>query len=236
MVLEFFCPNGHRIVCTEDRAGEKARCPKCNVLFRIPGPDGANTTAKASLSGVGITGSLSLGNPGASGVPVSEPGKSGAGKEQIIFLCPNGHRVNAPPSLQGRPGQCPICGAQFVIPTMSEVVKTEELGFADDVASGSATRLPMPQQEALQTAGAHPLCNLMRKLWDEKQHGGIIEIHLANGALLTPDWFDEKHSRLSHGLFAAQSADGTVTMTIVAWDSIQRIVVRNVEGLPEGMF
>ncbi len=56
MVLEFFCPNGHRIVCTEDRAGEKARCPKCNVLFRIPGPDGANTTAKASLSGVGLAG------------------------------------------------------------------------------------------------------------------------------------------------------------------------------------
>jgi hypothetical protein len=119
---------------------------------------------------------------------------------------------------------------------MSEVVRTEELGFAED-AGGSATRLPPPQQnEVLQTAGAHPLCNLLKKLWEEKQHGGVIELHLANGALLVPDWFDEKISRLSHGVFAAQSADGTVTITIVGWDTISRIVVRNVEGLPEGMF
>jgi len=31
-------------------------------------------------------------------------------------------------------------------------------------------------------------------------------------------------------------ADGTVTLTAVAWDSIQKIVVRQVEGLPDGMF
>jgi hypothetical protein len=205
-------------------------------LFQIPGADGANTKAKASLSGVGLTGS----GVGGSGAPVSEPGKSGIGRTpgQIVFLCPNGHRVNAPLSLQGRAGQCPICGAQFVIPTQAEIEKPpEELGLAEDtVASGSATRLPPPQQEHLQMAGAHPLCNLLRKLWNEKEHGGVIEIHLSSGALLVPDWFDERHSRLSHGLFAAQSADGTVTMTIVAWDNIARIVVRNVEGLPEGMF
>ena len=76
----------------------------------------------------------------------------------------------------------------------------------------------------------------MRKLWDEKAHGATIEIHLEGGAMLVPDWFDERLSRLDHGLFASQAADGSVTMTAVAWDSVTRVIVRNVEGLPDGMF
>ena len=77
---------------------------------------------------------------------------------------------------------------------------------------------------------------MMAQLWAAKEQGAIIEIHLDGGAMLLPDWFDERLSRGGHGLFAAQSADGTVTMTAVAWDSVIRVVVRNVDGIPEGMF
>ena len=38
------------------------------------------------------------------------------------------------------------------------------------------------------------------------------------------------------GAGATPPADGTVTLTAVAWDSIQKIIVRQVEGLPDGMF
>jgi hypothetical protein len=41
-VIEFLCPNNHRIRCSDDQAGQKAKCPKCNVKFIIPtesGPD-----------------------------------------------------------------------------------------------------------------------------------------------------------------------------------------------------
>ena len=34
----------------------------------------------------------------------------------------------------------------------------------------------------------------------------------------------------------AQAADGSVTLTAVAWESVQKVVVRQVEGLPDGMF
>jgi hypothetical protein len=61
-------------------------------------------------------------------------------------------------------------------------------------------------------------------------------LHLEGGTLIVPDWFDDRLSRQSHGLFGSQAADGTVTMTAVAWDRVVRVVVRNVEGLPEGMF
>ncbi len=76
----------------------------------------------------------------------------------------------------------------------------------------------------------------MIRLWSEREHGGIVELHLTGGAILVPEWFDKKLSRHTHGLFAAQSADGTVTMTIVPWETVSRVVVRGAVGLPDGLF
>jgi hypothetical protein len=39
-----------------------------------------------------------------------------------------------------------------------------------------------------------------------------------------------------HALFARQEPDGSITLEAVAWESIQRVVVRKVQGLPDGMF
>ena len=36
--------------------------------------------------------------------------------------------------------------------------------------------------------------------------------------------------------FARQEPDGSITLEAVAWESIQRVVVRKVQGLPDGMF
>ncbi len=172
-----------------------------------------------------------------------EPGKSGLGKAsanepRLAFVCPNGHRMNAPAHLQGKAGQCPVCGAKFVIPSPSDIAHGAAAGASDGSSLGSA---PLAGTAAATTAESpagsnHPLCNLLTTLWAEKEHGAIIELHLAGGSVLIADWFDEPNSRQTHGVFAAQSADGSVTMTIVAWESVSRVVVRNLEGLPEGMF
>jgi hypothetical protein len=77
---------------------------------------------------------------------------------------------------------------------------------------------------------------MLTRLWSERDHGGVIELHLRGGALLAPDWFDARHSQGTHGLFASQAADGTVAMTIVPWDEVTRVVVRGVVGLPDGLF
>jgi hypothetical protein len=44
----------------------------------------------------------------------------------IEFLCPNGHRLNGPVSLQGRPGECPECGSRFRVPSYGDDLSDEE--------------------------------------------------------------------------------------------------------------
>lgn len=54
-MIEFLCPNSHRIRCSDDQAGQKAKCPKCGVKFIIPeegGPDKVATDAPVSQAKV----------------------------------------------------------------------------------------------------------------------------------------------------------------------------------------
>jgi hypothetical protein len=37
-------------------------------------------------------------------------------------------------------------------------------------------------------------------------------------------------------LFASQAADGSVTLTAVAWETVQKIVVRQLAEVPDDMF
>ncbi len=82
----------------------------------------------------------------------------------------------------------------------------------------------------------HPTASLVARLWAERAHGGVIELHLTNGSVILPEWYDAKWSRGSHGLFASQSADGTVTLTAVAWDTVQKVIVRKLTAVPDDMF
>jgi hypothetical protein len=87
-----------------------------------------------------------------------------------------------------------------------------------------------------QEGGSNPTALLMARLFREMEHGGIVEVHLTGGSVILPEWYESRWSGGTHGLFASRAADDTVTLTAVAWDSIQKIVVRQVEGLPDGMF
>lgn len=48
--------------------------------------------------------------------PQEEENLDSNGDDSIEFLCPNGHKLSGPSSLQGKPGQCPHCDAKFLIP------------------------------------------------------------------------------------------------------------------------
>jgi hypothetical protein len=217
-------------------------------------------------SGVNRQGKEVAAGDGAPGNPAPK-GAGAAVEEQIVFLCPNGHKLNAPQRLQGHAGQCPHCKATFRIPLVEQNMpaseKAQPTTESDEFTAFENGLLESAQDNGLAVEGyemlstvlsdapaagsaagrtdamptnAHPLARLVARLWNEREHGGIVELHLTGGALLVPEWFDAKLSHDSHGLFAVQAADGSVTMTIVPWDSVQRVVVRGVIGLPDGLF
>ncbi|MFZ4732354.1 MAG: hypothetical protein ACOYK7_07420 [Pirellulales bacterium] len=210
-VITFHCPNGHRINVSARLAGKRGACSKCGVDVVIP----------------------------AATPVVAEP----------------------PPAPPARPPQAPppapvvVAVPPPVSPPASQAVGTgfqkpddsTDLDALFDAVGGGGGRPDEENTIMMHSAPrewvapdtsqpANATAQFVARLWAEREHGGIVELHIAGGSVILPEWYEPRWSSGSHGLFASQAADGSVTLTAVAWDSIQKIVVRQVEGLPDGMF
>lgn len=254
MTITFDCPNGHRLTCPVSQAGKPGKCPKCGAVFRVPTP-------QASAS---ATGALTDGNSGAGGSEAEgqlkefeqdQPPDDVADGE-IVFLCPSGHRLHGPAEMVGRPGQCPHCGVRFLIPSpedISEDEEEEEQGARDEKEIDEALEEFVIQIEtaakesslsgksglkspSAASSAAHPFAALLRRLWTHKSQGVSVEIHLGDGKLIIPDAYASPASHPNYALFAVQEANGSHTVTAVAWDAIQRIALRQLQELPKDFF
>ena len=98
-MIEFLCPEGHKIRCPKEKAGRPAKCPKCGVGFRIPTIEelglGESTVADASLAGEEVTdvargASFARRQRKAAARPLLPPQKSGRSsscvRTDIIFM------------------------------------------------------------------------------------------------------------------------------------------------------
>jgi len=112
--------------------GRAARCPQCGVRFRVPDPAQAEPEAALAPGGVMPPPRAVSAPPLPSSVRRGPP----SGEQIIEFLCPNGHRLHGPASLQGRPGECPECGCRFRVPSYEKVAEDEPLG--EGISAGRA--------------------------------------------------------------------------------------------------
>ena len=250
MVIQFLCPNGHRIHCPEERAGQAAKCPKCGVKFRVPTPDGAEvpSTPLPAPGPPHLGGQLVDASKPASGIGLG----SAVNEAEIEFLCPNNHLLHGPASLQGRPGQCPECASRFRIPSYDEAEQEQEDTKAQIAVPALAVEeTPGPLEAESPTEGsadvstalagsdsgaglpAHPWTALFSRLWAYKSQGVTVELRYGDGQRLSPDRFLKGMSQASHGVFAVQEPSGMHTITALPWDSISAILVRGVKKLPE---
>jgi len=195
--------------------------------------------------------------------PAAEPGIVDG---QIVFFCPAGHRIVVPQSLAGKRGTCSKCAEPVVIPNpkAGNVGPTAEIAVTPGTGSPAADPAAVTAAEEgdwnfisgidgpiLQPASdvssawavaqtippdANPMARLLARLWAERDHGGIVELHLVGGGVILPEEFSPRWSGDSHGVFASQAADGSVTITAVAWETVQRIVVRQLTAVPRDMF
>ncbi|MCE5303497.1 MAG: hypothetical protein LLF97_10365 [Planctomycetaceae bacterium] len=233
-MIEFLCPNGHRIRCQAAQAGRAAKCPRCGVKFIVPEPTAPNVSpaigADADASGPEFMES------GASSKRLPTLSGSSQKERAFEFLCPNGHRLHGPVSLQGQPGECPLCKSRFRIPTYENVSTEEEaaqdvlLGRIDDRTSSSdLARLATEHAETGQA-----MASLFVRLWDLRSDDATIEIRLRDGEAVVPYQFLKKLSQQSRqGVFTVQEPDGSTAVVVVAWHAVARVTVRGLGELPK---
>jgi hypothetical protein len=82
----------------------------------------------------------------------------------------------------------------------------------------------------------HALARLFIRLWDRRQDDGSVDLYLAGGELLSPEFFSPQLSQSTHAVFADLMNDGTYSVVSVPWDSVTKAVLRKVDALPEGLF
>lgn len=273
-MIKFLCPSGHPLSAPENLAGKKGKCPKCNTPFVVPSleevadlsPPGAGLAAEQPATAAEPE--LAAAEGGASGGEGSrEFPEMGSGKgmaaapgEIFVFLCPNGHKLNGPPTMKGKAGQCPHCGAKFRIPTDEEMELPEEEippGEADDegIAAGQEVAdegdfgfLGERQDENAVEAyveeapvappppGASGLGYIVGRLWEQRTEGTELEIFLTEGEIMSPDQFSEVLSSSDYGVFAVQEGDGSFAITVVPWSAVRRIGMRKMPDLPPQLF
>ena len=231
MVIKLRCPEGHPITCPDDKAGHTGRCPKCSSSFRVPDPHRSAESA---------------------------PNLNGDKEDTIVFLCPNGHKLNGPSSLQGKPGQCPHCNTRFVIPDYDDLdEETFDAGDSDtdlwdddeDEAIEEIDEIePLPEDASgvnrgdwsPATDGAktpptqtdHELAILFDRFWGYKRRGSALELHLKTGEIIIPENYSVDLSRGDYGVFTVIDKSGTRTMTTIAWDTVARVAVKDIGDTP----
>lgn len=245
----FHCPRGHRLVVAAKYAGKHGRCDRkgCNAPVTIPVPP-------LDPAHAGDVPELDL-------EPVEAADVVAPAVEEPLLAPPVFVKPVVATPVVGTPEVVPVVGptadttsaapmaspgGQAAAPSPVTPAEPEAhgWGFIDD--SEAESRDAVGVSEAGASGGRpdghmgdgfdNPTARLVARLWQERDHGGIVELHLVSGSVVLPEWYEPTWSRGTHGLFASQAPDGTMTLTAVAWDAIQKVVVRQVRDLPDGMF
>jgi len=225
----FSCDNGHRIVAAVRDGGKRGNCSKCGVPLTVPAAvaDERGDEATMILSAPKV----SRDTPPGESLPSFAPRAADAATpvEEDVE-----REVGAAEPVAGDAGDW-----QFMQPSASDEEESPPqadgpegwFGYSD-TADGDT----MNGDAGDGGVGDNPTARLVARLWVEHELGGTLELHLQDGSVIFPQSYEPRWSRGTHGLFAAAAPDGSITLTAVAWESVQKIIVRNVKGLPDAMF
>ncbi len=206
-MIAFRCPNGHVGGVPAHLAGKRARCPQCKTPMTIPVPAGSPAAANP------LADNPLDGNPLDDNPLAADPFDDNPLAADPLELNALDALAAAPP-----PDDLPLLEPE---PVGGPVLPLQPERTAPRAEAGDA---PGP-----------PTADLVARLWAEREHGGHIEVHHADGVIV-PDWYDVAWSRGTHGVFGSQAPDGTMTISAVAWSSVQQVIVRQVQTLPADMF
>ena len=230
MPIQFVCPNGHPLAAPRKKAGQPGRCPKCDVAYVIPLADESEATGSSREK------------------PSERQLDEKQVEETFQFLCPNGHRINAPARLAGEVGQCPKCGERFLIPEIGASVNGESVdgavvatGEQDDAEAGEAV-IPLGAPNAgwgvpvSALNGEQSMAEAVAWFWQEKSPGQQVELTLRDGSVIQPTAFAVNVSSSELGVFGEGETGGGVTLRAIAWDAIAHVTIRNLADEVDDLF
>jgi hypothetical protein len=222
MPIQFICPNGHPLSAPSKKAGKPGRCPKCDVAYVTPtGDDGQVDTSAVT------------------DVVADDAGAT------FEFLCPNGHKIKAAEEVSGQKAKCPECGELFRVPDHSSNPAEEASSSAVDGDSVEPGAVPGEAALAEVRAGwsvpadmlkgEHGMAEMLEWMWDQKESGVSVEIHLRDGSVMQADYYARELSSPKLGVFGVRSELGQIELTAIQWDAVAtaRIIcdAEAVEGL-----
>ena len=230
----FYCPHcttDNRLLALAEMAGKKTKCPKCHESIVIPSVSEPKRPSGDAKS-LQLPSELPAQPP--SELPSEPPSQPPAQPPSEPPAEPAAEPAEAFDFLKDEHTQEPVDPVGF--PTESLTPAQPSRAVSAEESSAHVMMPASTQPEAFVELISNPTALLLARMWDEREHGGIVEIHVAGGGVIKPDGFDEQWSRGTHALFANRTADDKIVLTAVAWDTVQKIIVRHVEFLPDGMF
>jgi hypothetical protein len=252
----FYCDNGHRIVAPVRDGGKRGNCSKCGTPVTVP-------AAVEDEAAEGATMILSAPKESRVATPAEGILPASTGEESPA-VAPPAEGVaagDALPAVQSGVSANPVDGPAAAPPADAEDEAVDSAAadaggwqFMQPAGAAADAEAPLAEADGQEgwfgypdaaaangddidgDSGDNPTARLVARLWVEHELGGTLELHLQDGSVIFPQSYEPRWSRGTHGLFAAAAPDGSITLTAVAWESVQKIVVRNVKGLPDGMF
>lgn len=180
--------------------------------------------------------------------------------DTIMFLCPNGHRLNAPQRLQGQPGKCPHCNVRFRVPAVtsesghntpdlatassasslrdlgefSTSDDLADLGFRDDAETSDVLHSSIgPKQAGAPVVAGHSRMFVeFTHLWKTRSEQVSFEIHLPEGEVFVPHHYSPEKSSPELGYFARKADSGKFQIHLIPWKAVCRLVVNGLADLP----
>lgn len=241
--IQFACGNGHAISVPVRLAGKRGTCSRCGVAVVIP----LTSSSVAASSAAAAVGRAA--NPAGSSEHATSNEPVAAAVDASPLPTEHTPAIDGAeemPSVETHASPAgPVDGEE--LPDFSGMGGHEETAAAVDAFAGLSDGVesaPSPGFDGIEGSERpeidgvdNPTAVLVAKLFGESEHGGVVELHLKSGQIVMPQLYDFTWSRGTHGLFAAENkSDNTITLTAVAWDSVEQVIVRKVRGLPDGMF
>jgi hypothetical protein len=208
-IIEFYCPNEHYLRAPARLQGKRGQCPHCGERFVVPSLE--EEVPSHPTAAVADAGEMLV--PG----QIQAIGQPSAREE--------GQGIDAVEEVE-------VVASEVGSPSGSGSGLAPSFSFVNPPAESDGHSLP-PEPPA---PHGHPLAALFERIWEESDREAVVELELKTGERIAPLNYAHDVSRGQFGIFAVRAHDGTHTVTVIAWDDVARITVKQLKELPPTMF